>query len=343
MSANRREKLLFQVINQHPHHIREMNYHFKTIHKRGRLWVVEPKEGTPQDLLEKLKPITGRERSYLWDQPLFHEKRWAQDELEILGLIGGISPQTIRKDVELLSSFRTRRAGTIENYEALQAVKQRLSKYNLKVKEICYRPKSCSLVAERKGSTRSPDVVLVMSHIDSVGHDFAGADDNASGVAVLLEIIRITETYNNKKTFRFFISNGEEQGMMGARHYVTELKKTGDIHHIKFALNMDMVAYNSNNIVEFETDPLFEREAQWLANIAHTYTLLKAKITLGAWGSDHLPFVNAGIPAIMTIEDWDTMSPCYHKACDIPEGLNYDYAAEIGKLNAAAMMRRDLL
>jgi hypothetical protein len=341
-AANRRERQLFQVVNQHPHDVRDMSFYLKTIHKRGRLWVVEPKEGIPKRILEKLRPITGREKSYLWERQRHHQAQLTPEDLIISSLISGISPQIIRQDVEILSSFKTRKAGTEENYQALQLVKKRLLKSNLTIQEICYKPKVCSLIAERKGTSRTQDVLMVMSHIDSVGHDFAGADDNASGVAVLLEIVRIMDDYKNKKTLRFFVSNGEEQGMMGARHYVTDLKRKGEIEKIKFALNMDMIAYNSNNIVEFETDPSFEQEAKWLANIASSYTSLTAKVTLGAWGSDHLPFVNSGIPAIMTIEDWDTMTPCYHAACDVPEGLNYDYAAEVGKLNAAAILKRDL-
>jgi Zn-dependent M28 family amino/carboxypeptidase len=105
---------------------------------------------------------------------------------------------------------------------------------------------------------------------------------------------------------------------------------------------MDMVGWNANGIVELETDAGFEPLAKSFAALATAYTNLKTKITIGAWGSDHIPFLKAGVPAILTIEDWSTKTPCYHAACDRPEGLNYAYATEIGKLNVSAVMSKDV-
>lgn len=104
---------------------------------------------------------------------------------------------------------------------------------------------------------------------------------------------------------------------------------------------MDMVGYNSNGVVELETEPEFEEMAKWYASLSFQYTKLKPKITLGAWGSDHVPFLKRRVSSILTIEDWSTKIPCYHQSCDTPETLNYDYAGEIGKLNVAAVIRKD--
>ena len=181
-----------------------------------------------------------------------------------------------------------------------------------------------------------------MGHIDSVGKAFAGADDNASGTAVALEIARVLKDYDNRKTIRFFITNGEELGLLGAQHYVRKLSGENRLSELELVINMDMVGYNkSNNIVELETAPEYETLAKWFAELGSRYTTLKSKITLGAWGSDHVPFLNKGVPALLTIENWDTKTPCYHQACDRPETLNYDYASEIGKLNAAAVLTKD--
>jgi hypothetical protein len=103
---------------------------------------------------------------------------------------------------------------------------------------------------------------------------------------------------------------------------------------------MDMVGYNSNGVVELEIDPEYEALSNLYAGLVSQYTKLKSKITLGAWGSDHVPFLKRVVPAILTIENWDTKTPCYHLSCDTPDTLNYEYAGEIGKLNVAAVMHR---
>ena len=168
-----------------------------------------------------------------------------------------------------------------------------------------------------------------------------GADDNASGIAVLLEVARVLKDYGNKKTLRFFATNGEEGGLYGAEHYAQLLKKNGEIKKLVLAINMDMVGYNSNGIVELETDSQYEKLANWFAGLATTYTSLKSKITIGAWGSDHVPFIQGGVPTLLTIEDWSTKTPCYHTECDKPSTLNYEYAGQIAKLNLAAIMTKD--
>ena len=78
-----------------------------------------------------------------------------------------------------------------------------------------------------------------------------------------------------------------------------------------------------------------------MSQLVSTYTTLTSKITIGAWGSDHVPFLEKKISSILTIEDWSTKTPCYHQACDKPSTLNFDYAFEISKLNTAAMMLKD--
>src|SRR5690606_31090447 len=139
---------------------------------------------------------------------------------------------------------------------------------------------------------------------DSVGKNFAGADDNASGAAVMLEVARVLKDYPNKNKIRFFATNGEESGLLGAEHYAKVLRADGSIKDLILTINMDMVGYNSNGIVELETDKQYEELALWFAKLSSQYTSLKTKITLGAWGSDHVPFIRSGVPTLLTIEDW---------------------------------------
>lgn len=335
-------KKLYQVITSHPHDLEEINPYFTTVHQSGRLWVVEVSDDAPEEVYQHLKVISGEERSYMHQEILITNKSFSQKAKDIRSRVEEVDEENIRKDVEFLSSFKSRATGTKGNSEALKKLKERFMKMNYTVEEICYEKNSCSLIAERKGTSDPSSVVMTMAHIDSVGKDYAGADDNGSGVAVLMEMARLTKDYANKKTIRYFLSNGEELNLLGSTHYARFLEKKDEIQNLDLVINMDMVGYNSNGIVELETDPQERELAEWFSALAGKYTDLQTKITLGAWGSDHVPFLKRGAPAILTIEDWSTKTPCYHLACDTPETLNYSYAAAIGKLNLSAILHKDI-
>lgn len=343
VSSSHRRDDLFQVISSHPHDLESIAPFIESIHQEGRLWIVRPTADAPLAIFEHLRPISGRENSYLHQgERLTKNSKNLQRRDPIRELILDIDSKLIRKDVEALSSYKTRATGTPENQEALESVSNRLKSMGYIVSEICYRAGACSLVADKIGSVFPEDVLMVMGHIDSVGAAFAGADDNASGTAVLLEMARVIKDYKNKKTIRFFVTNGEELGLLGAKHYVRHLDANNKLEELKLVINMDMVGYNSNGIVELETSPENEDLVLWFSNLAAEYTSLRTKITLGAWGSDHVPFLQKGVPALLTIEDWNTKTPCYHKACDRPDTLNYHYAASIGMLNLSAILHRDI-
>jgi Peptidase family M28 len=341
LGAGHRGNDLYQVISSHPHDLEELTPHIETVYQNGRLWVVQLNENAPEEVLELLKPLSGHEKSYI------HEGTWVsnikiknkKDNTKLI--VSAVNKENIKKDVVELSNYESRYAGSEGNKKAVAATSERFSSMGYSVKEICYAPDACSLIAEKKGKIDASKVIMVMGHIDSVGEEFAGADDNASGVAVILEMARVLKDQANRKTIRFFVTNGEELGLYGATHYAKSLS-SAELKNIDLAINMDMVGYNkSNNIVELETEPEHEPLAKWFADLASKFTSLKTKITLGAWGSDHVPFLKKGVPTMLTIENWDSKTPCYHQECDKPETLNYDYAAEIAKLNVSAVLTKD--
>lgn len=325
---------LYQVITSHPHDLENLTPHLETVSQRGRLWIVRPKASLPSESMRYLRPV-GTEKLISY---LPNVRKSATKDPAIQALVGQVQVARIREDITALSNnYRTRRVGTDENRSAVNWVEQKLKDMGLTTKQICYRSGACSIIADKTGTAGSPDVVLVMAHIDSVGHNFAGADDNASGTAALLEMARVLTSVQHTHSLRFFVTNGEESGLLGAEHYANELSRSGDISKISMAINMDMVGYNNTNLVELETNAPYETLAREFAELAATYTSLRSKITLGAWGSDHVPFLDKRVPAILTIENWDTKTPCYHLACDKPDTINYEYAGEITKLNIAAV------
>lgn len=333
---------LFQVISSHPHDVEELSPYIETVHQSGRLWIVQLKKTAPDSIMAHLRTLSGREKNYLYEGLYVTNKSRKGKKVNIQSFTKSVDIHNIQRDVEELAAYETRYVGTIENQQALDKSAARLQEMGYTIQEICYRGEVCSLIAEKRGLVTPDNVIMVMGHIDSVGEEFAGADDNASGTAVLLEMARVLKDYQNQKTIRFFITNGEEVGLIGSTHYARHLQETQELKKIKLVINMDMVGYNSNGLVEIETNPEHDELARWLADLASKFTSLKTKITLGAWGSDHLPFLTRGVPALLTIEDWDTKNPCYHQECDTADKINYEYAGEVAKLNISAVIAQDL-
>lgn len=339
MSASHRDEF-YQVISSHPHDLEEVKPYIETAYQNGRLWVVKVSADAPDSVMKHLRLLQGGEKSFM-HKPLFNRSLKLKVPTSIKLLVDQIDKRNIERDVEELSSFRTRYAGTAENQQAVDLTASRLEDMGYEVSLQCYRKNACNVIAEKKGSGHPDEVLMVMGHIDSVGKDFAGADDNASGTAVLMEMARVLKDYSNNKTIRFLISNSEELGLVGSTYYARKLEDENKLDQLSLVINMDMVGYNKNGIVELETDPKYQDVANWYGELVASYTKLKSKITLGAWGSDHVVFLRRGIPSILTIENWDTKTPCYHQACDKPETINYEYAAEIGKLNLSAILSKD--
>lgn len=324
---------LYQVITADPDILKELTPYLDTASIQGRLWLVRPKVGIPAGLMEHLRVVSGEVRSYV---PKLRKEALADPN--VLAVVEKVEVARIRADIETLSLQNSRLVESSGNRDAVAWAEARLKQLGYTTKQVCYQAKACSIVADKAGNEEGLRVVV--AHIDSVGARRAGADDNASGTAALLEMARVLATSATGPANRFFIANGEESGLLGSKHYVQQLVDSGEIEKISLVINMDMVAYNKNGVVELETNAPFRDVAQRFAELAQAYTKLKTKITLGAWGSDHVPFLEQDVAAILTLEDWSTKTPCYHRECDKPDTLNYDYAAEITKLNVAALVTK---
>lgn len=151
------------------------------------------------------------------------------------------------------------------------------------------------------------EYVIIGGHMDHLGVGpmgdiYNGANDNASGTAVVMEIARVMKLNNAqpKRTVIFAAWAGEEQGLLGSRHYADH--PTHPIEKTVTYFNLDMVSHG-NGIVPF-------RGKYYGPQIWDTIKSKLAKDILdyvepgrgGPGGSDHSPFLAKGVPAyaIMT-------------------------------------------
>jgi aminopeptidase-like protein len=325
-------KDLYLLETHDPHIIGPLKVYSTIEHNTGRLVLVSLKKNTPKRFFKYLKKITLKETSsYIANsQVKLLKNKLIQDSID------NIQVDDIKAIVSKMVSFKKRSAGTTDNFDASKYIEKEFINLGFEVEFDCFRTRSCNIYAKKKGLIE--DTILVEAHLDSVGRPNAGADDNASGVAGLLLMAKEISKLNTNHSFIFFATNAEEKGLLGAKHYVDQLAKKDELKKIKFVINMDMIGYNKNGLVDLETNREFEDEAKLMAQIAMTYTSLTPNITIPAWGSDHVPFLKKGIPSVLSIEHWKTKTPCYHSACDKKDHLNYKYASEIIKLNLATVL-----
>lgn len=163
-----------------------------------------------------------------------------------------------------------------------------------------------NLVVSLPGALYPQEAVILSAHLDSIAspdaNNFApGADDNASGAAVLLEAARLLRNYRFERSVRIIFFTGEEQGLRGSRAYVQD-HPTGAV---KAVLNLDMLGFDSNNdrCIELHVGTLVPasnqvaqcfRDSAAAYDLGLTYDYLTSDATSG---SDHASFWQATPPA----------------------------------------------
>ncbi|GIV30206.1 MAG: hypothetical protein KatS3mg028_1272 [Bacteroidia bacterium] len=120
--------------------------------------------------------------------------------------------------------------------------------------------------------TLHPDSFIVFSaHYDHLGNIdtvyFPGANDNASGVAVLLDLMHYYKTHPHKYSVAFFFFTGEEIGLKGSEYYVQH--PLFDLKRIKFLINLDLMGGGSEGIMVVN-GKVFQKEYEWLEKINTT-------------------------------------------------------------------------
>jgi len=183
-----------------------------------------------------------------------------------------------------------------------------------------------NVVGTKVGTVYPDQEVIIGAHYDSV--DNPGADDDASGVALVLEGARIITQYDSQYTIRFVAFDREEQGLIGSYAYV-DAHATDDMQAM---LQADMVAYDPG----VNKALLYAHDAGLKADLGEA--ILEYGDGLGyidgGWNgqSDHRPFDEHGVPACLLIESEVWSNPYYHTQqdnMDNPNNINWEYAVRM--------------
>jgi hypothetical protein len=207
-----------------------------------------------------------------------------------------------------------------------------------------------NIIATLPGTSGSAGVIIVMAHYDTRPADVTdgvsqapGADDNASGVALLLETARIMSARGWNHTVVFAALAAEEQGTFGARHLLQDLYLK-DIP-ILAAINYDTVGGRSGipqSIRLFAPDMTMSPSGElgrYYNFISGLYVptfpinMINALDREGRWG-DQREFVNANMRAVRlteSVEDYTLLN----SVKDSWELIDYTYLQQVTQMNAA--------
>lgn len=188
-----------------------------------------------------------------------------------------------------------------------------------------------NVIAEIPGTDRTlkPEIVMLGGHLDS-WHAGTGANDNAAGVVVMMEAIRILKALDvqPKRTIRIALWGEEEQGLYGSRGYVqkyvadrTTKEKKGEWDKISAYYNLDNGSGKIRGIYLEGNDmlvPIFEK---WFEPF---HEMGANTITRRSTGStDHVAFDAVGVPGFQFIQDPIDYGKGYHTNMDVYERMQF--------------------
>ncbi len=292
-----------------------------------------------------VRPLKGREivfdiYSPSGDEPIAED--WVNN------LVASISPENVREVLKHLAGFLTRLSCTKHYLDAATWARHQLDLlgYETRVENVDLGggKSTSNVVAEKRGTgAGNHQVTVVTAHLDSINvyspDIFApapGADDNASGCAGLLEIARVLSKHAGRDDLRLILFGGEEQNTIGSKHHVRGLSNP-ERQRIAAVVNMDMIATVNCKVltVLLEGAPVSQHVIDGLSAAAAVHTTLRVKCSTKPGKSDHVPFIRADIPAVLTIEGNDRANGNDHSQDDTLAHINYDLLLSILRMNLA--------
>ncbi|OQW38296.1 MAG: hypothetical protein A4C66_02805 [Nitrospira sp. HN-bin3] len=207
-------------------------------------------------------------------------------------------------------------------------------------------------VRPEKRSSQSTTPLIIAAHFDTV-EGSPGADDNASALAVMLQVARQVRTMTLARPIRFIAFNLEEENLLGSQAYTSLLRKNGET--IQGAIVLECVGYashlpNSQKIptgvpIAVPTTGNFlavignERSHHLTGAVAQAMKPHLPIVPLIVPGngeklpdtrrSDHTSFWEQGFPAVMLTDTANFRNPHYHRPTDTVETLNLDFIAAV--------------
>ncbi len=239
-----------------------------------------------------------------------------------------ISPDSIFSVIQRLQDFRTRYAYTDSCRRAEQFLREKLTSYsnNSELWPVTWNgTQMFNVVAEKTGVSQK--FIIISSHLDSTSNDpwnnAPGADDNASGTAVVVECARILRSISSPfVTFKYTPFTAEELGLIGSNFYAGYVASQN--LPLIGVFNSDMVGYNPQDGLDFDINlDTLSLLGQVTSFVVRNYVFGNNRWSFSPFGgSDHYSFAQRGYPWVFLIESNFQYNPNYHRTSDLTTTLD---------------------
>lgn len=196
-----------------------------------------------------------------------------------------------------------------------------------------------NIIVTKKSSTDTTKNLVMSAHYDSA-EDSAGANDNGSGVAAVLELARILKDTEMPYGIKFILFSGEEKYMLGSRWYAGNLTED-EQRQIIGVINIDTIAEKSDlgymamiegnkrpDDIEYDDEGLKKLAELNQNSMSELFTSSDRFYLTMASNSDHYPFALLDIPAVSIVQDWqDGLN--VNDSSDVKENLDMERIVEV--------------
>ena len=277
-------------------------------------------------------------------------------DVRLPAIMDEISVDDLKRHVTALHFDRSPYGHDPGPERAVQYIQREILKLGLDVKEDFFEWEGKSyrnLIAEKKGAVYPERIFIVGAHYDTVPGS-PGADDNASAIAVLLEVARCIQKMSLDSTIRLIAFDLEEYGFVGSTHYAEKAKRAKE--KVLGMISLEMVGYTHPkqnyppylNAKDYPHAGDFigiignERSREFLERVYASFKRnipqlpVESLLTPGngegmeeATLSDHSPFWDRGFPALMITDTAFLRNPNYHLPSDTLETLDFEFMRKV--------------
>ena len=256
---------------------------------------------------------------------------------EIRAMMDSVSIDSIKANIEHLCSYHNRRCDSRYIWEVQDWLTSRYAQFGVDTvmlhdfkihKEGFPEETADNILAVQWGTKTPEEFVICGAHYDSWNDDGTdpdtirspGADDNASGVAGILETARILSHYTFDRTIIYGNWNAEEIGLKGSAAYAADCAE--QLMDIVGYFNLDMTGYLEEG-TDIHVHLMFTTRdsliGNYVFNFSHVYfPEMPIRQNWLAWGdSDYSSFNRNGYQAVHPFEDVHASSPFIHSRQDV--------------------------
>ena len=265
-------------------------------------------------------------------------------------LLDQVSTSNISTTVTLLQNLGTRfHAGTSPNTatDTINTLWQSNTPTGGAITQVSHQTSKStdqkSLVWKLAGTSDTSKTVVIGAHLDSINRSdetaAPGADDNATGIAALTEILRILKasgaTFSRSVEFHAYAA--EEVGLLGSADIAATTLAAGK--NVTAMLQMDMIGYSATSndqtlhLITTDTSPVLTRHLKDLTSLYMGGSWETG--TLSAGTSDHKSWTNLGFHAAFAFEHPTNYNHALHSTSDTTSRIDYNLASRFTKLALA--------